>query len=133
MTRDEQLKFCEICKNQKLVFGQGIICGLTDKPADFVNSCESFEEDIELKEKVELKFKEDELINKTASQTKRLINYLVDLVCMLIFCFFFEPPQMLFSQYALPHILNIEGCQQQSNHCLFFLLVLQNKSLQLTL
>lgn len=45
MERAEQLKFCKICSNRKFDFNRGIICGLTDKPASFEGTCDSYEED----------------------------------------------------------------------------------------
>jgi len=35
LSREAQLEFCKICKNQRFDFNQGLICGLTDKPANF--------------------------------------------------------------------------------------------------
>jgi len=35
MTREEHLKFCEICNNQKFDSQKGIICGLRNSIADF--------------------------------------------------------------------------------------------------
>lgn len=42
MTREEQVKFCMLCKNRKMDFQQGLLCRLTDKQADFEKSCASF-------------------------------------------------------------------------------------------
>ncbi|MEN8122771.1 MAG: DUF4328 domain-containing protein [Bacteroidota bacterium] len=49
MTREEHLKFCKICKNKKNDLKEGIICGLNNQIADFVDTCESFEKDVETK------------------------------------------------------------------------------------
>jgi uncharacterized RDD family membrane protein YckC len=87
MTRVEQLKFCKICKNQKFDFKEGIICGLTNLPADFETSCDSFNEDMELKDQNELRSKKNEILNKTASKGKRFSNYLLDLIFYFIFSF----------------------------------------------
>jgi uncharacterized RDD family membrane protein YckC len=89
MTREEHLRFCKICKNQKFDFKQGIICGLTDKQADFDLKCDSFDEDIKLKIDLESKMFENELINKTASQGKRFANYLLDSLFLFILGFIF--------------------------------------------
>lgn len=45
MNRKEQLKYCSNCLNRKFDPQQGLICGLTDRPADFVESCSSYEVD----------------------------------------------------------------------------------------
>jgi hypothetical protein len=42
MTREEQVKFCMLCKNRKMDFQQGYLCKLTDKIADFEGSCPNF-------------------------------------------------------------------------------------------
>lgn len=89
MTREEQLRFCKICKNQMFDMKQGIICNLTNQPADFEGNCISYFEDTELKQKVESTKIQKEIINKTASQGKRLTNYLIDSIFLLIFMFIF--------------------------------------------
>ncbi|WP_442264593.1 RDD family protein [Tenacibaculum sp. ZS6-P6] len=82
MTREERLSFCKICKNQKLDFKQGIVCGLTNAPAEFENSCDSFSEDITLKN--EALFQEFENIHETVGKGTRLANYLLDLIFIYI-------------------------------------------------
>ena len=47
MTREERLQFCNLCKNRKMSFQQGLLCKLTDKQADFEGSCPSFYPDNE--------------------------------------------------------------------------------------
>jgi antitoxin component YwqK of YwqJK toxin-antitoxin module len=51
MTRNEQLAFCRRCTNRKFDTEQGIICRLTDKKADFVESCPDFNVDESVKDK----------------------------------------------------------------------------------
>jgi antitoxin component YwqK of YwqJK toxin-antitoxin module len=46
MTRKEQVEICKKCSNQKFDSKSGIICRLTDKPADFEESCKYFVEEI---------------------------------------------------------------------------------------
>jgi hypothetical protein len=46
MTREEQLKFCSVCKNRKMDMRQGMLCGLTDAKADFEDKCENYVEDV---------------------------------------------------------------------------------------
>ena len=87
MTREEHLKFCKICKNQKFDMKQGIICGLTNLPADFEETCNSYDEDVELKVKLESNKIKNYILNKTASQGKRFANYLLDLLFLMIFGF----------------------------------------------
>lgn len=45
MTREEQLKFCAVCKNRSFDAQVGITCGLTNKIADFEVSCPDYIED----------------------------------------------------------------------------------------
>ena len=89
MTRTEHLKFCSICINQKDDMRRGIICGLTDQIADFEDTCSSFAEDSEVIEQLKLKDIENEVIDKMASQGKRFLNYLLDLIFMYILIFIF--------------------------------------------
>lgn len=89
MTREEHLKFCTVCKNQKFDMQQGVICSLTDQPADFEESCSSYVEDVVLKQKVELTEVDHEILRRTASQGKRLANHLIDFVSLIFFHFIF--------------------------------------------
>lgn len=45
MTDQERRKYCTICTHRKVDFSVGVICGLTDKKADFEDSCEHFVKD----------------------------------------------------------------------------------------
>jgi antitoxin component YwqK of YwqJK toxin-antitoxin module len=45
MTRKEQLEFCNKCSNRKFDPKSGIICGLTNKPAEFEENCKYFIQD----------------------------------------------------------------------------------------
>lgn len=89
MTREEQLKFCKVCKNQKFDITQGIICGLTNMSADFEVICDNYSEDEELKTKVQYQVAENEILNKTASQGKRFANFLLDMVFNYLFSLIF--------------------------------------------
>lgn len=84
MTREEQLRFCKVCKNQKFDIKQGIVCSLTSLPADFETSCDSFHEDAALKTQYDLKSKESELLRNTASLGKRFANHVLDGIFFLI-------------------------------------------------
>lgn len=50
MTREEQVAFCRKCTNRKFDTQQGLICRLTDKKADFQDSCPDFNLDEYVKE-----------------------------------------------------------------------------------
>jgi len=45
MTREEHLSYCKICLNRKLDMKQGLVCNLTNKLADFEETCQEFKED----------------------------------------------------------------------------------------
>lgn len=85
MTREEQLSYCKICENQKFDLNQGIICGLTNKRADFKEECPSFVEDSLLK----IELSNQYATKQGASQGKRFTNYIIDFICFLIFSFVF--------------------------------------------
>ena len=83
MTRKEQIVFCKMCEHQKKDLDRGIICGLTNKLADFQDSCNSFIENPELRKK---QYEGDTLCvvaDKTASQGQRFANYLIDQIFVL--------------------------------------------------
>ncbi len=88
MTREEHLKFCKVCNNQKFDSQKGIICGLRGSIADFEDTCESFDENTQLKEKLLAKNSKNELDSQIASQGTRFANYLLDRIFILIISFF---------------------------------------------
>lgn len=45
MDREEQIKICQQCKNRKMDFSKGLLCGLTDEFGDFETQCPQFNED----------------------------------------------------------------------------------------
>ena len=90
MNRIEHLKFCSICIHQQDDMRKGIICGLTNQIADFDDLCNSFAEDTEIIEHLKLKEIENSVIDQMASQWKRFLNYLLDLVSILFFIFIFS-------------------------------------------
>ena len=87
MKREAHLKFCSICSKQKIVSKYGIVCGITDLPADFEISCDNFQEDLALKKLYEMKLWENEIHKKTAKIGKRIANYILDLIFFYIFCY----------------------------------------------
>ncbi|MGE0077410.1 MAG: RDD family protein [Bacteroidales bacterium] len=89
MTRDEQLTFCKVCKNQKFDPKIGIICSITDRIADFDEHCKSYDEVEVLKQQLEENMQKNYVILNTASSGKRFANYLIDMVCYWIFTFVF--------------------------------------------
>lgn len=82
MTREEQLRFCKICKKQKFDLQQGIICSLTGKKADFEDTCDWFEEDTNITQNDYLSEFDTSLVSRTASQKQRFINFLLDSLCL---------------------------------------------------
>ena len=87
MKRTEQLHFCSICIHQKEDMRKGIVCGLTDQIAEFDEQCISFAEDPEIKEKLRLKEIGNDVEDKMASTGKRFLNYILDMVFMMIFTY----------------------------------------------
>lgn len=119
MIREEQLKFCRICKNQKFDPNQGIVCGLTNSMADFAASCDSFVEDWELSAKTELRLSETEILSKVASQGKRFANYLLDIVFYFIFSYIFGAILGIVIAIVSPESLSIF---EEENRALNYLL-----------
>lgn len=107
MKREEQLRFCKICKHQKFDRKDGIICNLTNQPADFEQTCSSYSEDAELKQKMESTKTERELLVKTASQGKRLANYFIDFLFFLIFSLIFGTILGIFLAIVSPSSLSV--------------------------
>lgn len=58
MTREQQLQYCKICRNQSFSFDHGIICRLTNEQAAFQTECEHFEADPVLAGKQQLRERE---------------------------------------------------------------------------
>jgi len=80
MTRAERLKFCKVCKEKKFDINQGLVCGLTNLPADFDISCRHFKEDAELKAQEDLKEKKE----LTKKQVRKEVITLIILTVLLI-------------------------------------------------
>ena len=85
MTRQEHLKFCKVCTHQKKDLDKGIICGLTDKIADFEDSCTSYIEDEKYKLRGSGIYWPTGVYLNTASQGKRFANYLIDRIVLFLF------------------------------------------------
>lgn len=87
MKREEQLKFCKVCKKQKFDTIQGVICSLTGAQTDFEESCEHYETDEDKKLEMMQKDEGNEINNSLASSWRRFANYLLDAVFYFIFIF----------------------------------------------
>ncbi len=85
MTREEHLRFCKTCKNQKFSMNLGVICRLTNQNANFEGSCDSFEEDIDLVNRLNRTYPNG--TGNVASQGKRFANFILDSVFYYIFSF----------------------------------------------
>lgn len=98
MTREEHLRFCRICKNQVKDRSKGIICGITGSRADFDESCAFFNEDLQLRKETAPKptatqratgsLDEVGVIGNSASIEKRLANFIIDLISIMVFSIF---------------------------------------------
>lgn len=85
MNQEERLEYCKICKNRKLDMRSGLICGLTMKPADFEDSCPTFELDVYEKARLEERKKE----SSKRSRTGCLLFFLITLTVLdAIYVFF---------------------------------------------
>ncbi len=87
MTRQERLKFCKACTHQKFDTQKGIICSLTNAPAEFEVACTTYKEDSELKHKMEMEAIRNQLYNQEADKGKRFINNLLDGLFSYLFMF----------------------------------------------
>ena len=83
MTRDEQLVFCRACQNRHFNPQQGIICALTQKPADFEENCVSYMPD--QKSLLEIHHSEKPLaVLESVESGKRFATYLLDFAFIFI-------------------------------------------------
>lgn len=74
MNRAEQVKICKVCLNRKFDFNRGIICGLTDEPATFENSCDLYEEDEKASRELEIQALQSEDNYELSSSKKDISN-----------------------------------------------------------
>ena len=91
MNRVEQLKFCKVCANQKFDFQNGVICGLTNRVADFEVTCPDFTEDSFLREEWEASNRSVDVESQMASAGKRFANLILDTIFknILLYALFF--------------------------------------------
>jgi Flp pilus assembly protein TadB len=66
LTREEHLRFCEICTKRQVNFKKGMVCSLTGEHATFDPTCPDYDEDHHEIEKKEKKLAEDKLEKDTA-------------------------------------------------------------------
>ena len=88
MTRDQQLVYCKVCKNQKFDVDSGIICGLTGRQAEFDPTCKDFKSEVAIEE-VQFKTEKVDVSMHVASAGKRFANYCIDVICLLVLYFLF--------------------------------------------
>jgi len=87
MIKDEQLAYCRICSNQKVDFEKGILCGLTNRVADFEGECVSFEENPRLATEWAQKLYFEDLENRRAGFGMRLFHSIFDGIASIIILF----------------------------------------------
>lgn len=119
MTREEQLKYCKICKNQKHSMNLGVICRHTNRIADFQITCELFEEDIDLVSR--LKRTKINGIGNHASSGKRFANLILDTIFYLIIYSVFLVIVFLILNSLSPSNLNYNS---EDNPSFFSIIVL---------
>ncbi|TNE79101.1 MAG: hypothetical protein EP332_12180 [Bacteroidetes bacterium] len=74
MTRDEYVKICSGCANRAFNPQIGVICKLTQAPADFQISCPSYQKDAVAEQKLQSSLKrEAELEESDSTGTKDVI------------------------------------------------------------
>jgi uncharacterized RDD family membrane protein YckC len=89
MTREEQLRFCKICKRREDSLQFGLICSETKQLADFNESCPYFESDLDLLEKLESVNCQEEVTLNLSSRGKRFLNHILDMIFFFIFSYIF--------------------------------------------
>jgi uncharacterized RDD family membrane protein YckC len=87
MTRDQQLLYCRVCKNQSFSPEYGVICSLTGRQADFETSCVNFASDQAVEEIHVQAIKAKGLAVLQTSAGKRFANYVIDLIALLLLYF----------------------------------------------
>lgn len=88
MNRQERLRFCKACAHQKFDSQKGIVCSLTNAPAEFEIACTTYKEDAELKHKMEMEGIRNQIHNQEADKGKRFVNNILDGIFAYIFMFF---------------------------------------------
>jgi len=87
MNKEQRLQFCKACKLQKIDPDKGIICSLTNSPAEFELACTMYREDPELKHQVEMDAIRNQLYRQESDKWKRFLNYIIDSIMMYVMAF----------------------------------------------
>lgn len=77
MTREEYIKICSVCTNRKFNPKEGIICGLTEKPANFELSCPDYNEDANEVRLVKMKNSHEKKQSNKVVNRARIVLFLV--------------------------------------------------------
>jgi len=107
MTRQQHLHFCKICNNRKKDLNLGIVCGLTDRLADFENECATFQENGLFKQNEVQKNAAYPVGGKVADKGKRFTNYFIDQLFVIGFGTLFGGVLGIAIAYFSPDHLNI--------------------------
>jgi uncharacterized RDD family membrane protein YckC len=86
MTQEEREDFCNICKNHRISPNLGVICSLTNRPADFDYSCSDIKVDMKLS-RIYARNNHTEIKVSLASRKHRFFNLIIDLFSIVIFYF----------------------------------------------
>ncbi|MCG8581219.1 MAG: RDD family protein [Bacteroidales bacterium] len=89
MDRQERLKFCKACTHQKFDTHKGIICSLTNNPAEFEVACTTYNEDPELKHKADMDAIRNQLYVQEVDKGKRFVNHIIDTIFIMLLYIFF--------------------------------------------
>jgi hypothetical protein len=118
MTREEKLNYCRVCTNRKLDLKEGLICTLTNRPADFEEKCENLAIDKialqKLKEKIETRKLEEQEKGFFAPEKKGIKSGVLGGAVMIIIAvvwffaglsagriFFYPPVLFIFGIFAV--------------------------------
>ena len=74
ITQDDRHEYCSICSNRVFDKSKGILCGLTNKKADFINECTRFETSEKI-DRIDLKNKSWEERKKRSEKNGRLSHH----------------------------------------------------------
>jgi uncharacterized RDD family membrane protein YckC len=125
MNRQERLQFCKVCTHHKFDTQKGIICSLTNNPAEFQVACTTFKENPELKHKVEMDAIRNQLYVQEVDKGIRFTNYLIDSIFMyLLILFFAVLIGVVFGIFNPEAIENIGETSQLSEYLFGLLLTL---------
>jgi uncharacterized RDD family membrane protein YckC len=92
MTRDQHLVYCKVCRNRSFNSQYGIVCGLTNEPANFDPTCPDFKAEAGAEEPLTLELQafmgsSVDVQSEMASGGKRFLNYVIDIIIVYILVF----------------------------------------------